>query len=151
MPILKSFAKEVIQHQKAEEKKEKAMQREAERAQKRLEKEADRALSELGFNEYPSIPIPQPKIPGIGLNEKELRQVLMDEAKSRMDMAEAGIIAREPVDKLIERFEKWVGSQQTADSSQSLEVNDRRSTAPGRAAPPDGPRKKHREKRKKKK
>lgn len=153
MPIIKSFAKEVKQQQKADEKKERAMQREAERSKRRLQKETNRLMSDVGVKIIP--PMPLPKIPGLGLNEKELRQLLMDEAKSRMDMTEAGIIAREPVSKLVERFEKLSGlfpasGGQKSDAMVPLRDSGRRdSDVHSRSGPSDETRKKLREKRKK--
>lgn len=70
-------------------------------------------------------PMPLPKTPGI---------------KSRMDMAEAGGIAREPVEELVVRYEKL-----------SARFSGQRSAVSSRSGPSDETRKKLREKRKRKK
>ena len=70
-----------------------------------------------------------------------MRKFLMDEAKSRGNMAEAGIIAQESGNQLIERFKKLQSFYNSADP-------------PGRglrSGPSETNRKKLREKRKKKK
>jgi hypothetical protein len=140
MPIIKSYAKEVRLQQKAEEKKERALKREAERAKKSYQRELNRIRSnDIDGKIIP--PMPLPKIPEIGLNEKELRKLLMDEAKSRMDMAEAGIIARESLEELVERFYR--------NSGFGCQVSGIRNREGPRSGPSDETRKKLREKRKK--
>ena len=151
MSVIKSFSKDVKQEKKQFEKEERKRAREAERAARRVEKSG---LLEPGFFE-PKIfrPMPLPKIPGIGLNEKELRKLLMDEAKSRGDMAGAGIIAAESVEENIQRFlklrdedsEKMKGSNFKAQSSNNVPNREIR------IGPSDETRKKLRAKRKKKK
>ena len=168
MPIMTSYTSEVKLQKKAEEKRERALKREAERAKKRFEKKMDR-LPRFGLQTYP--PIPFPKIPGIGLDESELRKLLMDEAKSRLDMAEAGLIAREPLDRLIERFKRlsgqgeWIGGQESGSRNQNIVQSDQRTVnggrglepvlsqagGPPRSGPSEETRRKLREKRKKKK
>ena len=153
MPIMTSYTSEVKLQKKAEEKRERALKREAERAKKRFEKKMDR-LPRFGLKEYP--PIPFPKIPGIGLDESELRKLLMDEAKSRLDMAEAGLIAREPLDRLIERFKKLSGQGSVAGGQwegiggQEAGPVIPQAGAPPRFGPSEETHRKLREKRKKK-
>ena len=139
LPILRSFAGEVKAQKRTAEKKERAARREMERAKKRYEKESEKALSELGV--HPIKPMPLPNIPGLGINEIELRKLLTDEAKSRGDMAEAGLIARESFDQLMERFKKLSGSK-----PEDLMKHPGGSS---RSGPSDETRKKLREKRKK--
>ena len=148
MSVMKSYTKEVKLQQKAEEKQERALQRAAEQAKRRLEREAGCLLSEMGVRSF--APMPLPKIPGIGLNEKELRQLLMDEAKSRMEMGEAGIIALESVEKLVERFEK-LRVQRAMANGQSFGSRIKEQGASARSGSSDETRKKLREKRKKRK
>ena len=148
MPIMKSYTEEVKEQQKTEEKIEKALQREAERAQKRLEKEEHRLPAEWRSRIFRRASLP--KIPGIGLDEMELRKLLMDEAKSRMDMAEAGIIAQEPVEKLVERFD-FLRCQDSGTRCQNLGSRNKEQGAIARSGPSDETRKKLREKRKKRK
>ena len=149
-----SYTSEVKLQKKAEEKRERALKREAERAKKRFEKKMDR-LPRFGLKEYP--PFPFPKIPGIGLDESELRKLLMDEAESRLDMAEAGLIAREPLDRLIERFKKLSGQGSVAGGQwEGIGGQEAGPVIPQTGGPPrSGPsgetRRKLREKRKKKK
>ena len=139
LPIIKSYAKEVKRQKEAEEKQERAVRREAERAAKRLEKSGIITPGTYRPSVYHAAP--EPKIPDIGMNTNELRRLLMDEAKSRGDMAEAGMIARENGEQLLERFRQF---QQPVKAS-----------APPMKAPRSGPsdetRKKLREKRKKRK
>ncbi len=139
LPILKSYAKEIKKQKEAAEKQERAVRREAERAAKRLEKGG--IISAGTYKPSVYHPLPDPKIPDIGMSTNELRRLLMDEAKSRGDMAEAGMIARESGDQLLDRFRKF---QQPVKAS-----------APPMKAPRSGPsdetRKKLREKRKKRK
>ena len=132
MPIMKSYTEEVKVQQKTEEKIEKALQREAERAQKRLEKEEHRLPAEWRSRIFRRASLP--KIPGIGLDEMELRKLLMDEAKSRMDMAEAGIIAQEPVEKLVERFE-FLRCQDSGTRCQNLGSRNKEQGAIARSGP----------------
>lgn len=151
MPVMRSYTKEVKQWKKAEEKQERAKLRDAERAKRRLEREIDRKTDYYKPAFYP--PLPLPKMPGIGMNEKELRKLLMDEAISRMNMAEAGIIAREPLEKLVERFKKRSGQQPGTlkSSAVSVQSSSRDPIAKNRSGPSDETRKKLREKRKKRK
>ena len=79
------------------------------------------------------------------MDPDELRKLLMDEAKSRGDMAEAGIIARENFDQIIERFQKLREEGRVTKSSGPPPVRNPRS------GPSDETRRKLREKRKKKK
>ena len=138
LPVLKSYAREVKAQKRAAEKQERAVQREKERAKKRYDKESEKLLTELGFPAYK--PMPLPKIPGLGINEIELKTLLMDEAKGRGDFTEAGIIARENFDQLMERFHKLQDAGPEVPTRQ-----------PGKAGPSDETRKKLREKRKKNK
>ena len=75
------------------------------------------------------------------MNTNELRRLLMDEAKSRGDMAEAGMIARENGEQLLERFRQF---------QQPVKASAPPMKAP-RSGPSDDTRKKLREKRKKRK
>ena len=139
LPILKSFAAEVKTNRREEEKRERAILRESERARKRLEKESLKLPEEIRPQIYR--PFPPPKVPGTRLNINELRGLLMDEAKSRGDMAEAGIIAKETEEQLIERFRNF----------QNLHASEDPPVREPRSGPSAGVRKKLREKRKKKK
>ena len=139
LPILKSFAAEVKTNRREEEKRERAIRRESERAGKRLEKESLKLPEEIRTQIYR--PYPPPKVPGTGLNIKELHKLLMDEAKSQGDMDEAAVIAKESEEQLIERFRKF----QKLCASDDPPERDRRS------GPSAETRKKLREKRKKKK
>ncbi|MBQ6344200.1 MAG: hypothetical protein IJI41_13845 [Anaerolineaceae bacterium] len=117
MSVIKSFSKEVKQEKQKFEKEEKKKKREAERAAKRVEKSGLLKAGTYEPKTYP--PIPLPKIPGIGLGPKELKKLLMDEAKSRGDMAEAGIIAAESIDEDIQRFLKMRGHEPGTESQRS--------------------------------
>ena len=72
-------------------------------------------------------------------------------------MAEAGLIAREPLDRLIERFKKLSGQgsvagvQNTVDGGREFEPVIPQTGAPPRSGPSEETRRKLREKRKKKK
>lgn len=136
LPILRSFTGEVKTLRRKEEKEERARRREYERAKKRVEKITEKIPEE--FRDHIIRAHPLPKIPGLGLNIKELRQLMMDEAKIRGDLAEAGIIARENEEQLIERFVK------------SQEIQKTSPPAPG-SGPSSEIRKRLREKRKKRK
>ncbi|MBQ6518336.1 MAG: hypothetical protein IJI14_06430 [Anaerolineaceae bacterium] len=140
LPVIKSFARDVKARKAAEEKAEKKIQRQAEQAAKRLEKTAAKLPAE--FRDPIIRPYPVPKINGLGLTPRELKQLLMDEAKKRGDMAEAGIIAAETTNQLIERFKKFQEPERVRGSDPQ---NDPRS------GPSAETRKKLREKRKKKK
>ena len=141
LPVLKSYAREVKACKRAEEKQERAVQREKERAKKRYEKESEKLLTELGVHKIK--PMPLPKIPGLGINEAELRSLLMNEAKSRGDFEEAQTIRREKFDQLMERFHKLKDPEP--------EVPARHPVTGPRSGPSDETRKKLREKRKKRK
>lgn len=141
LPILKSYTGEVKTRKREEEKRERAAQRDSERAQKRLEKTAEKLPAE--FRDPIIRPYPLPKIPGINLNIKELKQLLMDEAKRRGDMAQAGIIARENEKQLIDRFLKFQELDRPPRPSGPEETP--------RSGPSAETRKKLREKRKKRK
>ena len=141
LPVLRSYAREVKAYKRAEEKQERAVQREKERAKKRYEKESEKLLTELGVHMIK--PMPLPKIPGLGIDEIELRRLLMDEAKSRGDFAEAGIIAKEKINLLMERFRKLKDPEP--------EIPGRHPGIGTRSGPSDETRKKLREKRKKNK
>ena len=106
LPVLKSFTAEVKAQVRDEEKQERARQREAERAQKRLDRELDRGPM---YRPQYIRPKSYPVLPDLGMNELQLKTMLMDEAKSRGDMTEAGIIAHEKLDQLMERFKKLSG------------------------------------------
>ena len=142
LPVMKSHAKEIKRQKQRLEKQEKAKQREMERAAKRVEKSG--LFGSAPFEPQPFRPMPLPKIPGIGLNEAELKKLLMDEAKSRGDMTEAGIIAGESVQDNIRRYYRLKGSG-PGEKIQRTDIRDPRS------GPSDETRKKLREKRKKKK
>ena len=149
LPVLKSFTREVKAHKRALEKHERAVQREAERARRRYERELER-MTDV-YKEAPVYrPTPFPKIPGLGISELELKRLLIDEAKSRRDMTEVSVIAREGLEPMMERFKKLqqdrgisVGSD--PGGSQQLSQRDPRS------GPSAETRKKLREKRKKRK
>ncbi len=140
LPVMKSHAKEIKRQKQRLEKQEKAKQREMERAAKRVEKSG--FFGSAPFEPKPFRPMPLPKIPGIGLNEVELKRLLMDEAKSRGDMTEAGIIAAESAQENIRRFFKLKGLE--ADLR-----NKEQGAREPRSGPSDETRKKLREKRKK--
>ena len=139
LPIMKSFAREIKKQKETADKQERAMHREAERAARRLEKSGIITPGTYKPSVYHART--EPKLPDIGMNTNELRRLLMDEAKSRGDMAEAGMIAAESPEKLIERFQKF----QRAAKSSAPPVRGPRS------GPSDETRRKLREKRKKRK
>lgn len=141
-PILKSFTKKVKAEKKAAEKQEKYERREAERAARRLEKSG--VITPM-YRPQVYRPMPFPKITGVGLNPVELRKLLMDEAKSRGDMSEAGIIAQEKIDQLIERFQNLQKEGRIIKKTDPPPVRNLRS------GPSAETRKKLREKRKKNK
>ena len=122
------------------EKQERAIQREAQRAAGRLEKLCEKIPPEFRAPIIQSKP--QQKIKDFDLNLKELKQLLMDEAKNRGDMAEAGIIAQEDENRLIERFLEFQNFHTPSNLSGPPE---NRSSGPSAEK-----RKKLREKRKKK-
>ena len=154
LPVMKSHAKEVKRQKQKLEKQEKAKQREMERAAKRVEKRG--FLGSAPFEPKPFPPMPLPKIPGIGLNEVELKKLLMDEAKSRGDMTEAGIIAAESVQENIRRFYR-IKERGSRSREQGTKAGDQGACGKGAmvrgpgASPSDETRKKLREKRKKRK
>ncbi|MBQ6520725.1 MAG: hypothetical protein IJI14_18610 [Anaerolineaceae bacterium] len=140
LPILKSFTNEVKTRRREGEKQERAIQREAQRAAGRLEKLCEKIPPEFRAPIIQSKP--QQKIKDFDLNLKELKQLLMDEAKNRGDMAEAGIIAQEDENRLIERFLEFQNFHTPSNLSGPPE---NRSSGPSAEK-----RKKLREKRKKK-
>ena len=115
--------------------------REAERAARRYERVMDRASDVYRTPVYP--PEKFPNIPGLGINEIELRGLLENEAKSRGAFDEAKTILGENVDELIERFHKL--------SDTEPEVLSRHPGMASRSGPSAETRKKLREKRKKNK
>lgn len=147
LPIMKSFAKKIKEQKSAEEKQEKSQQREAERASKRLEKSGILNSETYNFPPYQAKPLP--KIPGLGLTEKELKQFLMDEAKSRGNLTEAGIIAAESFEQHLERFKKM--KREGKLSQQYALPDDCKNNCQQRYGPSNETRKKLREKRKKRK
>ena len=147
LPVMKSYAKEIRKQKIEESKQERARKLESERARKRLEKAG---FLESGTYDFPPYPAKQlPKIPGIGLNEKELKQLLMDEAKSRGNMAEAGIIAAESFEQHLERFMNLQKERQRLRQNQAASPENKISQKP--SGPSAETRKKLREKRRKKK
>ena len=142
LPVLRSFTRVVKEQQRAAEKQERAERREEERAKKRYEKAMERMSDR--FRE-PAIFRAEklPNIPGLGINENELRELLMNEAKSRGATDEAQTILRENVGQLVERFYKL--------SDTEPEVPPRHPGMASRSGPSDETRKKLREKRKKRK
>ena len=154
LPVMKSHAKEVKRQKQKLEKQEKAKQREMERAAKRVEKSG--FFGSAPFEPKPFRPMPLPKIPGIGLNEDELKKLLMDEAKSRGDMTEAGIIAAESVQENIRRFYR-IKERGSRSREQGTKAGDQGACGKGSmvrgpgTSPSDETRKKLREKRKKRK
>ena len=141
LPVLKSFAREVKVHKRAAEKHERAKRREAERAKRGYERVRNRASDVYRTPVYP--PEKFPNIPGLGINEIELRGLLMNEAKSRGALDEAETILRENLEQLIERFHKL--------SETEPEVPSRHPGMAPRTGPSAETRKKLREKRKKNK
>ena len=141
LPVLRSYAREVKAYKRAEEKQARAVQREKERARKQYERDMDRASNVYKAPVYRAAKLPT--IPGLGINELELRRLLANEAKSRGDFDEAQTIQRENFDQLMERFHKLSDPEPEA-----------RPLHPGknpRSGPSDETRKKLREKRKKNK
>lgn len=147
LPIMKSYAKIIKEQKAAEEKKEKSQQQEAERASRRLEKSGILNSENYKFPPYRSKPLP--KIPELGLTEKELKEFLMDEAKSRGSLTEAGIIAAESLEQHIERFKKM--NREGRLSQQYPLPDESRRYGQQRSGPSGETRKKLREKRKKRK
>ena len=142
LPVMRSFTGEIKKAKKFAEKQEAKKQREAERAARRLEKGG---IISPGPMIRPSMIRPAKifspeKIPGLDITPDELRKLLMDEAKSRGNMAEAGIIAAEDLDKLVERWENLMRQGRVQKDPASRP----------RSGPSDETRKKLREKRKKK-
>ena len=136
LPVLKSFTGEVKAIKKRAEKKKQAEQRQAERTEK-----PQRRGSSPSFRPSYFRPASPKKLFAGRQDETEMRKFLMDEAKSRGNMAEAGIIAQESGNQLIERFQKLQSFYNSSDPpGQGL-----------RSGPSETTRKKLREKRKKKK
>ena len=150
LPILKSFTGEVKTMRREEERRERALQRESEKAKKRLERELDTAPGVI------KTPVFRPKKPAklrdADPDLKELRKLLMDDAKARGNMAEAGIIALEQEEQLIQRFRNFRQSMPPDQrSGPALRDEPALQTRPPTSGPSSDTRKKLREKRKKKK
>jgi len=134
-PILKSFAKE-LQKARAEDAKEAAGPgpENAVKTERPAEKEIIPTRSEAVATTGAAA-IPAGKRPELEDDVLELKKFLMDEARSRGDIAEAGRIALENYDQLAERFRKFRG-----------QVTDREREK-GRAGPSSGKKKRKKNKK----
>ena len=133
-PILKSFAREL---QKARAEEEKSAGQETENSLE-PERPAEKEIIPSRREDIPvagEATIPSRRPPELEGDVLELKKFLMDEARSRGDIAEAGRIALENYDQLVERFQKF--RKKVTDAGREK----------GRAGSPSGKKKRKKNKR----